>query len=145
MVKNETLKKEVNELTRALGKAYCGEDRLLMCLGNQRASLCKEGLGYTPKKGKASFVKNNGRFYTSCKQVGHIEHNCKITKNKQPNVSLIRFDSCYMLVKGANSVKAKFIGISIVGPNKKAIWIPKTLVANLQGPKQVWVLSMKYG
>ena len=32
MVENETLNKEVNGLTRALGKAYGGEDRLLMCL-----------------------------------------------------------------------------------------------------------------
>jgi hypothetical protein len=53
MVENETLKKEVNELTRVLGKAYGGEDRLLMCLGSQRASLYKERLGYTPKKDKA--------------------------------------------------------------------------------------------
>ena len=74
MVENETLKKEVNELTHTLDKAYGGEDRLLMCLGSQRTSLYKEGLGYTPKKGKAtfaphktSFVKNNSRFYTSCK------------------------------------------------------------------------------
>jgi hypothetical protein len=74
MVENETLKKEVNKLTRALGKAYGGEDRLLMCLGNQRSSLYKEGLGYTPRKGtaafapqKTSFVKNNCRFCTSCK------------------------------------------------------------------------------
>jgi hypothetical protein len=29
MVENEILKKEVNELTRALGKAYGGEDHLL--------------------------------------------------------------------------------------------------------------------
>ena len=42
MVENETLKKEVNELIGALGKAYGGEDRLLMCLGSQRASLYKE-------------------------------------------------------------------------------------------------------
>jgi hypothetical protein len=70
----KTLKNEVNELTRALSKAYSGEDRLLMCLGNQRASLYKEGLDYTSKKGKVvsaphktSFMKNNGRFYTSCK------------------------------------------------------------------------------
>jgi hypothetical protein len=34
MVENETLKKEVNKLTRALGKAYGDEDRLLMCLGS---------------------------------------------------------------------------------------------------------------
>ena len=76
MVENENLKKEVNKLTHTLVKAYGGEDRLLMCLGSQRASLYKEGLGYTPMKGKTafaphktSFVKNSGRFYTSCKQV----------------------------------------------------------------------------
>ena len=76
MVENETLKKEVNELTRTLGKAYGGEDRLLMCLGSQRASLYKEGLCYMPKKGKVafaphktSFVKNNSRFCNKCKQV----------------------------------------------------------------------------
>ena len=44
-----------------------------------------------------------------------------------------------MLTKGMNGVKAKFIGTPIVGPKKKAIWIPKTLVIKLQGPKQVWV------
>jgi hypothetical protein len=44
MVKNETLKKEVNELTSALGKAYGDEDNLLMCLGSQRASL-QRGIG----------------------------------------------------------------------------------------------------
>jgi hypothetical protein len=135
--KNETLKKEVNELTRALGKAYGGEDRLLMCFDSQRASLNKERLGYTPKKGKAvfaphktNFVKNNDRYCTSCKQVGHIELNCK-NKKSHANVSLIKFDSCYLLTKGTNGVKAKFIGISLLGPKKKAIWVPKNLVTNL--------------
>jgi hypothetical protein len=136
MVENETLKNEVNELTRALDKAYGGEDRLLMCLDSQRASLYKEGLSYTPKKGKAafapqktSFVKNNGRFCTNCKQIGHKEHDCK-NKKLHANVSLIKFDSCYLLTKGVNGVKAKFIGAPIVGP-KKVIWVPKSLVTNL--------------
>ena len=62
MVENETLKKDVNELTSALGKAYGSEDRLLMCLGSQRASLYKEGLGYTPKKGKAAFAPHKTSF-----------------------------------------------------------------------------------
>jgi hypothetical protein len=64
MIENETFKKEVKELNHTLAKPYGGEDCLLMCLGSQRASLFKEGLGY--KKGKAifaphktSFVKNN--------------------------------------------------------------------------------------
>ena len=56
MVENETLKKEVNELTCALDKAYGGEDHLLICFGSQRASLYKEELGYTLKKGKAAFA-----------------------------------------------------------------------------------------
>ena len=141
MVENETLKKEVNELTRALGKAYGGEDRLLMCLGCQRASLYKEGLGYIPKKGKAafashktSFVRNNGRYCKSCKQVGHVEQKC-MNKNKNAKVSSIKLDSFYVLTKGTNGVHAKFIGAPWMGLKKKAIWVPKSLVTNLQGPK----------
>ena len=52
MVENETLKKEVNVLTRALGNAYDGEAHLLKCLGSQRFSLNKEELGYTPRKAR---------------------------------------------------------------------------------------------
>jgi hypothetical protein len=77
-------------------------------------------------------VKDNGRFCNRCKQVGHIEKDCKINKNKNLNVSLIKFDSCYMLVKGENGVKTKFIGTPIVGPKKKVIWVPKTLGTSLQ-------------
>jgi superfamily II DNA helicase RecQ len=128
MVENETLKKEVNELIHAFSNAYDRDARLLKYLGSQRFSLNKEGLGYTPKKGKAAFVtpkarfvKGNGRFCNRRKQIEHIEQYCKTNKNKQPNISSIRFDSCYMLVKGANGVKAKFIGTPIVGPKKKAI------------------------
>jgi glycine/serine hydroxymethyltransferase len=116
-----------------------------MCLGSQRASLNKERLGYTPKKGKAtfsphkmSFVKNNARYYTSCKQVGHIEQYCK-NKKSHVNVSSIKFGSCYLLTKGTNGVKAKFVGTSLLDPKKKVIWIPKSLVTNLQEHKQVWV------
>jgi hypothetical protein len=47
MVENETLKMEVNELTRDLGNVYGGEARLLKCLGSQRFSLNKEGLDFT--------------------------------------------------------------------------------------------------
>ena len=69
---------------------------------------------------------------------GHVEQNYK-NKNKNANVSSIKFDSYYLLTKGAKCVKAKFIGAPIVGSKKKAIWVPKSLVTNLQGPKQVWV------
>jgi hypothetical protein len=97
IVKNENLK-EVKELNHTLAKAYGGEDRLLMFLGSQRASLYKEGLGYNPKKGKAAFaprkthfVKNNGSYCKSYKQVGHIEQLCmkKNLKLMYPQLSLI--------------------------------------------------------
>jgi hypothetical protein len=98
-----------------------------------------------PKKGKVvfaphktSFVKNNGLFCTSCKQVGHVEQKC-MNKKSQANVSSIKLDSFYTLTKGANGVKAKFIGALWMGSQKKAIWVPKSLVTDLQGPKQVWV------
>ena len=87
---------------------------------------------------KTSFVKNNGRFCTNCKQVDHKEHECK-NKSKSVNVSSIKINSFYVLTKGTNGVKAKFIGAPWMGSRKKVIWVPKSLVTNLQGPKKVWV------
>jgi hypothetical protein len=52
VVENKNFKKEVNELTHALGNAYGGDARLLKCLGSQRFSLNKERLGYTPRKAR---------------------------------------------------------------------------------------------
>jgi hypothetical protein len=145
IVENENLKKEVKVLNHTLSKAYGGEDRLLMCLGSQRDSLYKEELGYNPKKGKAafaphktSFVKNNGSYCKSCKQVSHIEQHC-MNKKSKANVSSIKFDSFYILIKGTNGVHAKFIGAPWIGSKKKVIWVPKSLVTNLRGSKQVWV------
>jgi hypothetical protein len=129
VVENESLKKEVKELNHTLAKAYGGEDRLLMCLGSQRASLYKEGLGYTPKKGKAafaphktSFVKNNGSYCKSCKQVGHLEHACK---NKNTSASSYKLNASYMLVKSECGVSARFIGTPWKSSKEKAIWVPK--------------------
>jgi hypothetical protein len=140
VVENESLKKEVKELNHTLAKAYGGEDRLLICLGSQRASLYKEGLGYTPKKGKAAFaphktcfVKRNGSYCTNCKQVGHLEHACK---NKNTNASSYKLNASYMLVKSERGVSDRFIGTPWMNSKKKAIWVPKTLVTNLQGLKQ---------
>ena len=45
MVENEALKKEVNELTHALGNAYGEDTRLLKCLGSQRRLYPQERQG----------------------------------------------------------------------------------------------------
>jgi hypothetical protein len=39
----------------------------------------------------------------------------KSMKKSHANVSSIKFDSCYLLTKGANGVKAKFVGTSLLG------------------------------
>jgi hypothetical protein len=66
-----------------------------------------------------------------------------MNKNKNAKVSSIKLDSLYVLTKSANGVKAKFIGAPWMGSKKKAIWVPKSLVTNLQGPKQVCVPKNK--
>jgi len=61
-----------------------------------------------------------------------------MNKNKKiANEPYIPFGSCYVLSKGEKDVHANFVGAPIVGPKKKAIWVPKCLVTNLQGHKQV--------
>jgi hypothetical protein len=62
-----------------------------------------------------------------------------MNKKSNANVSLIKFDSFYILTKGINGVYAKFIGTPWMGSKKNGIWVPKSLVTNLGGPKQVWV------
>ena len=57
-------------------------------------------------------------------------------KSKNANVFLIKIKYFYVLTKGTNSVKTKFIGTPWMGSKRKTIWVPKSLVTNLQGPKQ---------
>ena len=80
---------------------------------------------------KTSFVKNNGRFCTSCKQVGHVEQ--KYMKKKyQANVSSIKLDSFYVRTKGTNGVNAKFIGAPWMSSKK-----------TLYGCQRAWSLTFK--
>ena len=72
-------------------------------------------------------------FRENCKNLGHDEKNCT-------NKKAISFDPRYVLFKNSKGcVSAKFVGIPINGAKKNAIWVPKALVFNIQGPKKVWV------
>jgi hypothetical protein len=53
-------------------------------------------------------------------------------KKKNAKVSSIKLDYFYVLTKGTNGVHAKFIGAPWMSSKKKAIWVPKSLVSNLQ-------------
>jgi hypothetical protein len=119
-----------------------GKAKLDFILGSQWCSLNPEGLGFVTKKGKNAFVKPKTMFLKECDKVchkfhkkGHVKKNCP----KFNNVSSSCFEHCYVLSHNAKGVHAKFVGTSIVGTKKKAIWVPKTLVTNIQGQKQIWV------
>ena len=48
------------------------------------------------------------------------------------------FGSSYILMKDSKGcVSAKYVGLPIYGAKKNAIWVPKTLVTNIQGPKKI--------
>ena len=141
IVENELLKKEVICLTDDLRKCYGQMAKFNYCWANKKFSMNKEGFGYIPKKGKTafvptktSFVKASGiPFCENCKNLGHDEKSCM-------NKKAISFDPRYVLFKNSKGcVSAKFVEIPINGAKKNAIWVPKALVSNIQGPKKIWV------
>jgi hypothetical protein len=65
-----------------------------------------------------------------------------MNKNKKnANVPYIPFDSYYVLTNGEKGVHARFVGTPIVGPKKKAIWVPKNLVTNPKDPRKYGYLK----
>jgi hypothetical protein len=134
IIENEALVGRVNALTHDLEKAYGGKAKLDFILGSQRCSLNREGLGYFPKKEKNAFVKQKTMFVKECDKVCHKCHkkgNVKKNCPKFKNVSFSSFEHFYVLSHNAKGVHAKFVGTSIIGTKKKAIWVPKTLVTNI--------------
>jgi hypothetical protein len=78
------------------------------------------------------------------KNIGHLNKDC--TGNKIMHASI---DPSHVLVKSSkgdvyatfvrNNRNNAYISKNGIGTKKKSIWVPKTLVTNLQGSKQVWV------
>jgi len=141
ILENEKLKKEVICLTNDLSKCYDSRAKFNHCWSSQKFTLNRQSIGYIPKKGKKAFyetktvfVKKDGRPYCEkCKKLSHNEKNC--TNNK-----VVSFDSSYVLMQDSKGcVSAKYVGLPIYGAKKNAIWVPKTLVTNIQGPKKIWV------
>jgi hypothetical protein len=92
MVKNETLK-EVKEFNHTLAKPYSGEDHLLMCLDSQRASLYKEGFGYIPKKGKATFDNHKTSFVRTMTGIARVASKLIFKDFRYENLYLIDFNA----------------------------------------------------
>nr|AAK50132.1 putative gag-pol polyprotein [Oryza sativa Japonica Group] len=143
VVENNELKEQVSKLNKSLERCFKGKNTLDKILSEQRCILNKEGLGFIPKKGKkpshhaTRFVKRNGKYCSKCREVGHLVSDCP--GSKPPKTCM--FDSHYMLKKAHDgSIVARYVGSPILGGKKNAIWVPKALVSNLQGPKLVWII-----
>jgi FtsZ-binding cell division protein ZapB len=152
ILENESLKKEVDCLSKDLAKWFGSHAKFNHCWTSQKFTLNRNGIDYEPKKGKSAFIPKKTIFEKSqvkyneedkmktcfiCKKKVEAHHMCK-------NKKTISFDASYVLRKNANgNVFAKFVGLPISETKRKSIWVPKTLVTNIQGPKQVWVPKEK--
>jgi hypothetical protein len=89
-------------------------------------------------------MKECGLYYTKCKNTRHLDKDCTGSKSMHASI-----DPSYVLVKSSkDDVYAKFVGKNRnhayifnngIGTKNKSIWVPKSLVTNLQGPKQIWI------
>jgi hypothetical protein len=84
------------------------------------------------------------QYCSKCKNTEHLIKDC--TGSKIMHASI---DPSYVLLKSSKGdVYAKFVGKNRnhiftsnngIDTKKRSIWVPKALVTNLQGSKQVWV------
>jgi hypothetical protein len=151
IVENNELRNIVDCLTKSLANCHRGENTYNKIWECQRLTLKHEDLGYTPKKNKSAFINNKttfmkecGLYYSEFKNIGHHDKDCIGSKIMHASI-----DPSYVLVKSSNGdVYSEFVGKNRnhayifnngIDTKKKSIWVPNTLVTNLQGPKQVWV------
>jgi len=148
MLENKLLKEEVDKLTKKFTKWFESHSDFTKCVETQKVPINKNGIDYSPKKGKKAFIPNNStfgkahvryeeedsfKFCQTCKTRVEPSHKCKGKKD-------VSFDASYVLKKNVKGkVFAKFVGDPKNNTRKIAIWVPKVLVTNMQGPKQVWV------
>jgi hypothetical protein len=145
-MENKSLKKEIDCLSKDLSKWFGSR------WVSQKFTLNRNGIDYMPKKGMRAFIPKNTTFAKAhvqyeeehkfkhchiCKTRVEVNHKCK-------NKKIVSFDASYVFKKDSKGVVcAKFVGLPISSTKKKAIWVPKALVTNIQAPKQVWVPKSK--
>jgi hypothetical protein len=140
------------QLKFGLLKCHKGSKALKELLSHQVENFNHEGLGFTPKfddKGKAwlphrypktKFVHAKGKIVEASKFVGHETRKHQLSKA----IGGGSFDASYVLRKGKDgNIHAKYVGPRNSGLKKSTIWVPKSLVTNLQGPMKRWVPKSK--
>jgi hypothetical protein len=153
LLENESLKKEIECLSKDLARYFGSHVRFNHVWTNQKFTLEKNGLGYLPKKGKEAFIPKEKIFVTSNVTYEEEEeevnmcHKCKakVDVNHQfKSKKTVSLDSSYIRKKDSKGVVcAKFVSRSLGSNKKKSIWVPKILVTNIEGTKKIWVPKTK--
>ena len=117
-------------------KCHKGSKALNEVLGAQKESFNREGLGYVPASSDKS--KTWVQKEKSSTKFVNAKRNKKFDRNPHG-----LFNTSYMLKKNSFGVViAKFVGNKYESV-KRSIWVPKVLVTNMNGPKQIWVPKNK--
>ena len=125
---------------------------------NTRRPHVKSGIGYKDGAKHNARVNNNGKeFVKFTKEGSHQKkqerskasnnfshaNNYHVNASHVPHMTYHDFDASYVLMKNKfGRVIAKYVGPR----NKKSktcVWVPKSLVTNVRGPKQIWVPKTK--
>jgi len=143
------LKLEKEYLTKGLAKFTRGKDLQSELFMNTIMKMDKSVIGYKAQQSKLikaqaihdQPTKPKPKRCFECGQEGHFSHECEaplpppLPKHARP----FAFNAHYTVRQDKNDkVKVTFMG----PPNKqrtKKIWVPKSLVEKVKGPKQMWV------
>jgi hypothetical protein len=118
---------------------------------NVRRPYLKNGIGYKIGDKHNSRVNTNGQeFIKFTKGNSHQVKQDHKTTNHVSNVdassyymSYHDFDASYVLIKNKHeNIIVLYVGAHHKRP-KTYVWVPKVLVTNVKGPKQVWVPKNK--
>ncbi|KAJ1256704.1 hypothetical protein BS78_K330600 [Paspalum vaginatum] len=110
-----------------------------MCLNKNGDSMTSRkrftGKETSKKQDKKASCNEKHRICHTCRAKGHIGKNCPMGNHSKPNLVNNDFDNLRKVKNG--SCASKVIG----SPHAsiKSIWVPKSLVTNLEGPNMGWV------
>jgi hypothetical protein len=100
------------------------------------ASRTRQGLmGARQRKDKKYLSKVRGRLCYTCRLNGHLSQDCPKGNKFEPKVVNSTSNVCGKTNIGYNARKV----ISSPCTSRKAIWVPKFLLTNLEGPNKTWV------
>ena len=89
------------------------------------------------KQVKSTFIKIKHRICYTCRAKGHMSKDCP--NGNLPNSKLVQ----YNFAKLGKDKMSTYATKVIKSPNVSimAIWVPKTIVANVVGPNNIWALK----